>query len=120
MLIDGQRRLAWESTLQISLTLALANPFLWYIIDRTKTGFWFATVIAIAGCQIVLQIAPGSIQLPNSLASNVAAASDKLVFGFATAETVALQTWISSVMFCACVCFGNIGRLFQFRGSDIV
>ncbi|KAK0753105.1 insulin-induced protein-domain-containing protein [Schizothecium vesticola] len=33
------RRLPWTSTMQASLTLALANPFLWYLIDRSKPGF---------------------------------------------------------------------------------
>lgn len=27
-----------------------------------------------------------------------------------TQEGVAVRTWVASVLFCACVCFGNIGR----------
>lgn len=25
-------------------------------------------------------------------------------------ESIAVRTWVASVLFCACVCFGNIGR----------
>lgn len=27
-----------------------------------------------------------------------------------TQESIAVRTWVASVIFCACVCFGNIGR----------
>jgi len=27
-----------------------------------------------------------------------------------TQESIAVRTWVASVVFCACVCFGNIGR----------
>lgn len=27
-----------------------------------------------------------------------------------TQESIAVRTWVASVLFCACVCFGNIGR----------
>lgn len=27
-----------------------------------------------------------------------------------TQESLAVRTWVASVIFCACVCFGNIGR----------
>lgn len=27
-----------------------------------------------------------------------------------TLESFAVRTWIASVIFCACVCFGNVGR----------
>ncbi len=27
-----------------------------------------------------------------------------------SAESVGVGTWIASVLFCSCVCFGNIGR----------
>lgn len=37
-----------------------------------------------------------------------------------TQESVAVRTWIASVIFCACVCFGNIGRQLAIgaMGSD--
>ena len=27
-----------------------------------------------------------------------------------TQESLAVRVWIASVLFCACVCFGNVGR----------
>lgn len=34
-----------------------------------------------------------------------------------TQEGIAVTTWISSVLFCACVCFGNIGRQLAIGGA---
>lgn len=34
-----------------------------------------------------------------------------------TQEGVALRTWVASVLFCACVCFGNIGRQLAIGGA---
>ena len=34
-----------------------------------------------------------------------------------TQEGIAVTTWISSVLFCACVCFGNIGRQLAIGGQ---
>jgi len=34
----------------------------------------------------------------------------ELVAGVWSVETVAVATWIASVLFVSCVCFGNIGR----------
>lgn len=31
-----------------------------------------------------------------------------------TQESMAVRTWVASVIFCACVCFGNIGRQLAF------
>ncbi|KAJ4370619.1 hypothetical protein N0V83_005140 [Neocucurbitaria cava] len=39
------RRLPWQSTLQLTLTLALVNPALWYILDRSKPGLSLSLVI---------------------------------------------------------------------------
>lgn len=40
------------------------------------------------------------------------AGSDDLLMlgGFATQQTVETGVWMLSVLFCSCVCFGNIGR----------
>lgn len=35
-----------------------------------------------------------------------------------TQEGIAVTTWISSVLFCACVCFGNIGRQLAMGGAQ--
>lgn len=105
-LTNKQRKLPWQSTLQVSLTLALINPFLWYLIDRTRAGFWFSAAVGIAGTAVLLQTNPEMIQAPET----VFAGDKGLVAGLVSVESVGVTTWISSVLFCSCVCFGNVGR----------
>jgi len=101
----GIRRLPWQSTLQVSLALALVNPFLWFLVDRTRSGFWFASLVGITGTAFLLRVSPEMIQAP------VNALPDELVVGgLVSVGGIAVGTWIASVLFCACVCFGNIGR----------
>ncbi|KMU86021.1 hypothetical protein CIHG_03552 [Coccidioides immitis H538.4] len=117
------RKLPWQSTLQVSLTLALANPVLWYLIDRSKPGFVLSTVVGITGMLALLGINPTIVPSPAtaSLSSPLAATSPDTTMNGApipsttnimgmTQESVAVGTWIASVLFCSCVCFGNIGR----------
>ncbi|KAN0075674.1 Insulin-induced protein (INSIG) domain containing protein [Elaphomyces granulatus] len=91
----AMRRLPWESTAQASLTLALVNPFLWYLIDRTKTGFWLSAGVGLGGMGIILGLHP-EIVPPAA--------------GVFSQGPIAVGTWLASVLFSACVCFGNIGR----------
>ncbi|KAL1993096.1 hypothetical protein VTN49DRAFT_3853 [Thermomyces lanuginosus] len=101
------RRLPWESTTQESLALTLVNPFLWYLIDRTRTGFWLSTAISLAGMGVILGLHPDL--LPTT--SNSAAAGVGGLVGLSIAQdALAVAIWLASVLFCACVCFGNIGR----------
>ncbi|TAQ87857.1 hypothetical protein B7494_g3831 [Chlorociboria aeruginascens] len=65
-LIVKQRRLPWTSTLQASLTLALVNPVLWYIIDRSKPGFILSTAVGATGTAIILVANPDMIASPAS------------------------------------------------------
>ena len=125
------RRLPWQSTLQLSLTLALANPALWYLIDRTARGFAFCSVVAIAGTTaLLLALGPEVVprppssaaagSLPGSAAAGLHNATAELasangqqsplVLGVFTQETVGVWTWLASVLFVSAVCFGNIGR----------
>lgn len=46
---------------------------------------------------------PSTLSFPNGVGGYA------LVKGL-TQESIAVRTWVSSVLFCACVCFGNIGR----------
>ncbi|KAL4890924.1 insulin-induced protein-domain-containing protein [Aspergillus ambiguus] len=111
----AMRRTPWESTTQASATLALANPVLWYLIDRTITGFLMSTVVGVAGMGVLLAIFP---QLVPSSANGTPAMPPLLngtlwEYGLATGvtqESIAVRTWVASVLFSACVCFGNIGR----------
>lgn len=109
-----QRRLPWESTTQASLTLALANPVLWYLIDRTTTGFVLSTTVGLAGMGVVLGLKPELVPIstgPSFGASVLNGTGLENVLGAGiTQESIAVRTWVASVIFCACVCFGNVGR----------
>ncbi|KAL4781184.1 insulin-induced protein-domain-containing protein [Aspergillus varians] len=110
----AMRRTPWESTTQASLTLALVNPVLWYLIDRTKTGFMLSTTLAIGGMGLLLGLKPDLIPSTESSAPvipslNGTGPASTLAAGI-TQESIAVRTWVASVLFCACVCFGNIGR----------
>lgn len=110
----AMRRLPWESTTQASLTLALANPVLWYLIDRTSTGFLLSAAVGIAGMSAVLGLKPEMI--PASTGPSVGTAFlngtgwENAMGAGITQESIAVRTWVASVIFCACMCFGNIGR----------
>ncbi|EPS28754.1 hypothetical protein POX_f07834 [Penicillium oxalicum] len=110
----AMRRLPWESTTQASLTLALANPVLWYLIDRTTTGFVLSTTVGVAGMSLVLGMKPEMI--PASTGSTFGTTLlngtglENTLGAEVSQESIAVRTWVASVLFCACVCFGNIGR----------
>lgn len=121
-----QRKLPWTSTTQASVTLSLANPVLWYLLDRTSAGLALSTLIGLAGTVAVLsmnlQLVPGPTASFSQF-GNTSVASSFPIRGFGIAngtlpwaswkdgELVGAATWISSVLFCSCVCFGNVGRL---------
>lgn len=84
------------------------------MIDRTQTGFVLATTVGIAGMSVVLGMNPELI--PASTGPSVGTTflngtgwENSLGAGI-TQESIAVRTWVASVIFCACVCFGNIGR----------
>ncbi|KAF9882959.1 hypothetical protein FE257_004386 [Aspergillus nanangensis] len=111
----AMRRTHWESTTQASATLALANPVLWYLIDRTKTGFVLATVVGLAGMGIALGLFPELVPTSTSPASTTPLAFNSSLWDYQlsteiTQEGIAVRTWLASVLYCACLCFGNIGR----------
>ncbi|PNS17824.1 hypothetical protein CAC42_3219 [Sphaceloma murrayae] len=117
------RRLPWQSTMQLSLTLALSNPAIWYLLDRTSPGLIFSSTVALSGTALCLAVNPnlipspaglGSVR-PGNLASNASTLGGTqphggLVAGILSQESIAVATWIASVLFVSCVCFGNIGR----------
>lgn len=118
------RKLPWQSTLQLSLTLALANPAVWFIVDRSPPGFIVSTLVAVSGTAILLGINPALIPSPSPwqmLQGHVDRHHDvngtfeipdskDLVAGIFSQESVGIATWIASVLFVSSVCFGNIGR----------
>ncbi|KAM0334025.1 hypothetical protein ACHAQA_001045 [Verticillium albo-atrum] len=105
------RRLPWASTLQLSLTLALVNPFLWYLIDRSKPGFLLSVAVGLTGSAVLLGVNPDMMPTPPAMSFRNETLSEPLTFGgFANQQTVETGIWMLSVLFCSCVCFGNIGR----------
>ncbi|KAL2833453.1 insulin-induced protein-domain-containing protein [Aspergillus cavernicola] len=110
----AMRRTPWESTTQASLTLALANPVLWYLIDRSKTGFILSTIVGIGGMGLLLGLKPDLIPSTEPSVSAIPSLNgtgpEATLAAGLTQESVAVRTWVASVLFCACVCFGNIGR----------
>ncbi|KAK6536047.1 hypothetical protein TWF281_000293 [Arthrobotrys megalospora] len=109
------RKLPWQSTSQASLTLACVNPVLWYILDRTKTGFWLSTFVAIFGSMFLIGINPDFVAIPSDDGVGL---MEKLrglaVTGHGGAELQmqfwGATTWIASVLYVSCLCFGNLGR----------
>jgi hypothetical protein len=113
------RKLPWQSTLQLSLTLALANPAIWFLVDRSPPGFILSTLVSLGGTGMLLGVNPALIPSPSprpvlhERARNATAhmaGNEELVLGLFTQESVGMATWIASVLFVSCVCFGNIGR----------
>lgn len=119
-----QRKLAWTSTLQASATLALVNPLLWWILDRSSVGFIFSATVAIVGSAVLLGVNPDMMPAPSGfLQRGVGAAANSsygvdsefysALSGFASQETLEAGVWMLSILFCSCLCFGNIGRRFS-------
>ncbi|KAE8147053.1 insulin-induced protein-domain-containing protein [Aspergillus avenaceus] len=111
----AMRRTPWQSTTQASATLALANPVLWYLIDRTRTGFFMSTIVGLGGMGVLLALMPDLVPASTgTLTTTIPGLNGTLQdYGFATGvtqESLAVRIWVASVLFCACVCFGNIGR----------
>jgi hypothetical protein len=113
------RKLPWQSTLQLSLTLALANPAIWFLVDRSPPGFILSALVSLGGTGMLLGVNPALIPSPSprpvlhERARNATAllnGNEELVLGLFTQESVGMATWIASVLFVSCVCFGNIGR----------
>ncbi|KAK0623630.1 insulin-induced protein-domain-containing protein [Immersiella caudata] len=111
------RKLPWTSTMQVSLTLALANPFLWYLIDRSKPGFLLSAAVGLAGSAVLMSLNPEMMPAPAGVLGSgmvgngtTGTAGREALGGLASQETVEMGIWMLSVLFCSCVCFGNIGR----------
>lgn len=114
----AQRKVPWASTMQVSLTLAVVNPFLWYMIDRSKPGFLLSAAVGLAGSLVLMGLNTEIMPTPTgyssaSLHRNVTDAVGKeslMLGGLATQKTIENGIWALSVLFCSCMCFGNIGR----------
>lgn len=118
------RKLPWSSPLQASLTLALVNPVLWYLIDRSRPGFLLSITVGATGTLLLLASNPDMMPSP-ALGQNstrhrgngkVEGGLD-MGEGWVRREGIEGAIWILSVLFCSCVCFGNIGRRLALRGG---
>ncbi|KAL5121858.1 hypothetical protein ACEQ8H_000073 [Pleosporales sp. CAS-2024a] len=117
------RRLPWQSTLQLTLTLALVNPALWYILDRSKPGLSCSLIVTSVLTSFIFLSNPGVLPSPSLPATTNAtqvptsnrgiagtsASADRFA-GVVSYDNLAVVTWVGSVLFCSCVCFGSIGR----------
>ncbi|KAL7947298.1 insulin-induced protein domain-containing protein [Trichoderma barbatum] len=112
------RRLSWTSSTQVSLAVALANLVLWWLIDRTVPALVVSTVVGLAGTVFLLSVSPDIIRAPSialtqtnsSFSAGNQAEATTILGSLASPETVETGIWILSVLFCTCLCFGNIGR----------
>jgi hypothetical protein len=123
------RKLPWQSTLQLSLTLALANPAIWYLIDRSPPGFILSTFFSLGGTLVLLGINPALVPSPSPAqvlqglvaknsgggAATTPTEIDNLILGVFSPESLGVATWIASVFFVSSLCFGNIGRRLAVR-----
>lgn len=113
-IIFAIRKLAWVSTLQVSATLALVNLLLWWLIDRSKSGFVLSAAVGLTGSMFLLGVNPEIMPAPSSLPSrNNSMGMENESFalgGLVNQETVETIIYMLSVLFCSCICFGNIGR----------
>ncbi|KAI1180419.1 hypothetical protein F4777DRAFT_315529 [Nemania sp. FL0916] len=123
------RKLPWDSTLQISLSLALVNPALWFLIDGSMPGFIVSSAVGLAGSALLTGLQPDMVPVPAILSSSsslgglyntgamhtntsarYADAQPMLLGGLASQQTLAMGIWTLNVLFCCCVVFGNVGR----------
>lgn len=102
--------------MQASLTLALVNPALWYLIDRSKPGLALSAAVGATGSAILLvsnsdlMPSPATPTRNCTISHQSAEHSDHGSENLVTRGNLEAGIWIASVLFCSCVCFGNIGR----------
>jgi hypothetical protein len=124
-----QRRLPWQSTLQLTLTLALVNPALWYILDRSKPGLSVSLTVTSLLTSFIFLSNPDVLPSPSlpaatnitqvpALRGDTVPIPQELFAGVVSYENLAVVTWVGSVLFCSCVCFGSIGRRLAVLGES--
>ncbi|KAM0472677.1 hypothetical protein ACHAPX_008638 [Trichoderma viride] len=112
------RRLAWSSSMQLSVAVALASFVLWWLIDRSISALILSAGVGLAGSILVWGVNPDMIPAPaaQNISSNgipsMASYMDlaTALNSIASQETIEASIWMVSVLFCTCLCFGNIGR----------
>lgn len=89
------------------MTLAVANPVLWYLIDRSKPGFALSSAVGIVGTLLLLFISPDFVPMP------------AIHHNEQVSEKLGVYTWLSSILFCTSLCFGAIGRKLQLWANSL-
>ncbi|KAI6248089.1 hypothetical protein HI914_03214 [Erysiphe necator] len=120
------RKLPWSSTFQASLALSLVNPVLWYLVDRSKSGFFLSSVVGTLGTSILIILKSKKTVYPTLLSpirtyyiAFTHGETEKKLDGLNLIDKENLEDaiWILSVLFCSCICFGNIGRRLALNSS---
>ncbi|KAM0254325.1 hypothetical protein ACHAQJ_006911 [Trichoderma viride] len=112
------RRLAWTSSMQLSMAVGLASFVLWWLIDRSISALILSTGVGLAGSLLVWGVNPDMIPAPSTASaqnnSSFSTASytelATVLSSIASQDTIEAGIWIVSVLFCTSLCFGNIGR----------
>ncbi|ROW12236.1 hypothetical protein VMCG_00361 [Cytospora schulzeri] len=100
------RKVPWASTMQVSMTLAMVNPFLWYLIDRSKPGFLLSAAVGLAGSVVLMGLnsefmpTPAGYASPELLNQNGtghAGAGPLMLGGLATQRTIETGIWVLSM-----------------------
>lgn len=109
--------------MQASLTLALVNPVLWYLIDRSKPGLVFSAAVGATGSALLLASNSDLMPSPAAAMQNSTISHQSIDYSETDTENMVTRgnleagIWIASVLFCSCVCFGNIGRRLALNSS---
>lgn len=74
-----------------------------------------STVVGLTGMLALLNINPDIVPSPAATAPSPIAGEDapaqaNVWYTRIPQESIIVGTWIASMLFCTCVCFGNIGR----------
>uniref|UniRef100_L7JEV2 INSIG domain-containing protein n=1 Tax=Pyricularia oryzae (strain P131) TaxID=1143193 RepID=L7JEV2_PYRO1 len=110
------RKLPWDSTMQVSLTLALVNPFLWYLIDRSKSGFMLASAVGVIGATVIAGLDPDMMPtpmlydtagMPLPRGSDQGRAAQLALGGLARRATLEAAIWMLSVLFCSYLSYSS-------------
>lgn len=105
----------------------MVNPLLWWLIDRSKVGILLSATVGLVGSLFLLGFDPNLMPVPPSstLAAFTRSFNESLdgeastsqqdapatgASLFANQELLETGIWMLSVLFCSCLCFGNIGR----------
>lgn len=106
------------------------NPVLWYILDQSSSGFLLSAFVSLCGTMALLLSNPDMMPSPAAVGTtsplgipvrNVtgAGAAEGDVIAGVDKRTIEVGVWTLSVLFCSCVCFGNVGRRLALRGGGV-